>query len=378
MPEPTGKKLVVGKDVTAEAVIKALKKPFKKTPKLPERKLGPGVTIPPVFIQAEQILLEKLISKNAGKKKTGKGAGMENILGMHIGQKVVDGEPTGSLAVVVTVRKKIKDPKQVHASYRIPKRIKVETKDGDVYVPVDVKIGFSVKPHAIGGEFCKLTISAEQGSIACFVFVNLPSGGHTDMLLTNNHVIGRFCNGKPGDDFTEDDVSDPAGNLIAGAPLSCGTLDGSDGLSIDAAIAFAGGRNPPADSKRHVELTFSGDIQRAEIGDVVMMHGARTGSKTRGTVRRMPAFQEVDYTEKPIGRKINIRNVLVIQPLDGAPFFSQPGDSGSLIVLEKNNAPCALLIGAVDGDPELGPISLAGDLLAIQADLNFSGLHSVP
>jgi len=364
MVSPAGKKLSIGKDLDLSDLKKLLNvKPKKKSPRAAEvRKLGPGIEIPAIFLQAQDILLKKLVGDSTGTKS--KALGSENILGMHIGQKLVKGKPTGSLAVVVTVRKKLKEASKIQARYRIPKRIKV----GKQFVPVDVKLGYDIEPQAIGGDICGLNRSnVGPGSLGCFCFINLPAG-HVDFLLTNNHVIGRFANGKPGDDLTDDDVFDSAGGAIAGGPLRCGTLDGGDGLSIDAAIAFSGENNPPENSNKHVALQFTGNIRVAEVGDIVIMHGAATRG-TRGRVRRVLAFKDVPYTEYPINRHIKIRSVFEIQPL-GSPEFSKGGDSGSVIIHEASGDPVGILIGGgTDGE---GPFSLANDLTAIQADLHFS------
>jgi endonuclease G, mitochondrial len=377
--EPKGKKLVVGKDISAADLIKQIsrKKMKKAAPKQGTRKLGPGVEIPPKYLEAQEILLKKLITGAESTSKGRKSASMgrENILGMHIGQKLVDGEPTGSLAVVVTVKKKVADAKKIQAKFRIPKRIKV----GKEFVPVDVKIGFEFKPQAAAGEKCTLNKPpAGPGSIGCFCFVNLPNGGHADLLLTNNHVIGRFANGNAGSNVSVDNVFDLTGNVVAGDPIVCGTLDGDDGLSIDAALGFAGGRNPSADSKRHAGgLNYTGNIRTAQVGDTVKMFGAFTGGITRGVVRRVQAFQSVPYMSAngyPINREISIKGVFVIEPV-GSALFSRGGDSGSVIVHESSGDPVGILIG---GGSTPGSPSLAADLATIRDDLFFDGIHSVP
>ena len=132
MVGPAGKKLILGKDISIDEVMKRfakkMKKPKKSVKTSKVRKLGPAVVIPPKFLEAQDLLEKKLLSnqRNVRPGNNANLAGNENILGIHIGQTLIKGEPEGSLAVVVTVRKKIKDQKKIPNKYRIPKRIKVK------------------------------------------------------------------------------------------------------------------------------------------------------------------------------------------------------------------------------------------------------------
>jgi hypothetical protein len=349
------------------------------------RQLGPGVEIPREFTIAQDKLVQKLMAPDSRKVK-GKGAGRENILSVHIGQKRSKGKPTGSLAVVVSVLKKY-SPAKVQPKYRIPKQVKV----GKVLVPVDVKLGSLIAPNAGGGAICGIEKpDIGRGSIGCFCFKNVAEG-HYDFLLTGNHVIGRFVNGNPGGDSSEDDVfqyadfvqNSPHGAQLTSTLIKMGTLDGPDG-SIDAAIAYTNEQNPPGDANQHAGLKFSGTIVRASEGDEVMLFGARSKVLAKGTVRRRLAAKDVPYLAQnhfPINRVITIKDVLVITPISGPTdehgnlVFSQGGDSGSLVITSDGHPTGLLIAGGTD--TELGQISLVGDLTTIKGDLGFDGIHPV-
>jgi hypothetical protein len=210
-------------------------------------------------------------------------------------------------------------------------------------------------------------------------------------LLTGNHVIGRFVNGNPGGDSSEDDVfqyadfvqNSPHGAQLTSTLIKMGTLDGPDG-SIDAAIAYTNEQNPPGDANQHAGLKFSGTIVRASEGDEVMLFGARSKVLAKGTVRRRLAAKDVPYLAQnhfPINRVITIKDVLVITPISGPTdehgnlVFSQGGDSGSLVITSDGHPTGLLIAGGTD--TELGQISLVGDLTTIKGDLGFDGIHPV-
>jgi hypothetical protein len=322
--------------------------------------LGPNIEVPPEFFAALKTLTDKLLRTPEPSSKTPKGAGHHNILSVHIGQKRVNKKPTGGLAIIV------------HPQYRIPKRIKV----GDVFVPVDVQKGTIFKPHAVGGDFCGLSASSGVGAVGCFCFKlttdpNTGETGRIDLLLTNNHVIGAIVNADPGSQVFEFDGTLPSvtqGDLIAHF-IKMGTVGSSSDLSIDAALANAED-TPESNMNQHEGgFTFNDEIVVAHEKETVFMNGPVTKG-TQGIVKQvLPSFS-VDYSKYPIGRPLLINKVVLIDSVDSSPF-SEEGDSGSLIINASGN-PVALLIGGS------GNQSIAGDLLTIQKNLNFDGIHSVP
>ncbi|MBI3822274.1 MAG: hypothetical protein HY289_06300 [Planctomycetes bacterium] len=366
-------KILAGANVSGDDIRKAFsRRPKKKTPKKGEKlMLGPGIEVPQEFLAAQELLAQKLMGGgHAGVRKRGEPAGRENISSIHVGQKMVDGLPTGSLAVIVWVRKKLDDEK-IHAKFRIPKKINVN----GVQVPVDVQVGTEVHPHAIGGGVCGLNKPPHaRGSIGCFVFVQLPSG-RIPFLLTNNHVIGAFLLANDDDDVFEfAGFSGPVGANIAGTILKMGTASDAVGESVDAAMALAV-VNPVPDINQHVGLRFSENIvQISSFGVNVEMFGAKSGARTTGRVVNIHTFLDVPYTNFPVGRSFTIRRVLEIAPTSGSTF-SQEGDSGSLVITDSGD-PTAILIGGPP--PGSAGNSFAQDLATIQTDLRFDGIFSVP
>lgn len=171
-----------------------------------------------------------------------------------------------------------------------------------------------------------------------------------------------------------DNVHEFDGNLTQGAIIARGVRTGTEApipaLSIDAAIANASDDTPESDMNKHRGLTFNNEVAEARKGDAVFLFGAKSHAREGRVI-------DVDPTDPPVVDYVagsrQIRKAVLIRSTDAQPF-SQGGDSGSLII-DANNHPVAILIGADPRDPTL---SVAQDLLTIQSDLKFDGVHSVP
>jgi hypothetical protein len=168
-------------------------------------------------------------------------------------------------------------------------------------------------------------------------------------ILSNNHVLANSDDCAIGDPVLQPGPLDVRrnrftviGNLTFWAPLGVGQG------KVDAAIAAF------SDRVSHFypwSYTGIGDIRRSPVGDRfatrnVVKRGRTTGV-TRGTVS---AFDldgvAIDYSENEDGSKVvTFDNQLEFVGSPPAQPFSQPGDSGSLIIDRDSLHPYALLYG---------------------------------
>jgi hypothetical protein len=336
------------------------KKPAKKkTPK--PAFLAPSIEIPLELLAAKEKLIEDVFGGEAAweeghdeGKKRGEKHGLENIVGVSIGQKKSKGKPTAQLCVIVHVLKKPKN-KADEAKFRkdlmIPKTIKV----GNVEVLTDIQKGQKFKPQSIiGGDLCGINqrgaVSGnfEQGAIGFFCTV-FYEGEPWGFLLANSHVIGEFLGAIPSNTEVHHPVG-PNGQLV-------GFYHKSGGGNVDAAIAFTKGS--AVDLNQHRGFSVVSDLQDPFVGQKVKMFGSRSGQVRSGRISQIGLTTPVPYPN--VGSR-TLHETFTIESTDGSPF-SVPGDSGSGIVEAATNRPVGLLVGGT------GPTSLGQRISFICNDL---------
>jgi hypothetical protein len=256
---------------------------------------------------------------------------VENVVGFGFGAKVTNGQVAAVESVRVYVRRKL-PRSRLGASEVVPAKINGLPSDV-IELPnltaQSVNCGVSV-----GHYLCT------AGTIGCLV----AKGGST-YILSNNHVLANCNNAQQGDNILQ---PGPADN---GEPPPIATLSdfqaldfsGSDN-ALDAAIAAlvdAGSVLPQVD----MIGALSPNLVTAQVGLAVKKTG-RTSGLTSGFVEAANEDVTVDYG--PAG-KAYFQNQVAIRGANG--LFSQPGDSGSLVVSANGNGPVALLFA---GDPDKG------------------------
>jgi hypothetical protein len=280
--------------------------------------------------------------------------GMENIVCVYVGEKYSGGRRTGKWAVRVQVLRKLGREEQVEPSAVIEPTVKV----GGTHVDTDVEqvphaptaqddYKYQERPALCGDSIGPNDSEGTTGTLGCLLVSN-----NTLYLMSNNHVLARYNQGSTGDDIRQPGLAD-AGTLAntysvatlqAFVPLSLTNSQNSPVApsTADVALAFTG---PSDASYKNHNYTINQDAMKYSIGMTVKKEGRTTGY-TVGTVTGTNGDVWVAYGP-PVGGQgtppfAHFQNQLIIQSNDSSPF-SNPGDSGSMIVDYASNCPVALL-----------------------------------
>ena len=224
--------------------------------------------------------------------------------------------------------------------------------------PVDPTARFD-RPVPIGVSTGHPAITA--GTIGCRV-----TDGIDVYALSNNHVYADENKALPGEDVLQpgtydggEEPADSIGTLFDFQPIVFSTLANNE---IDAAIALSStaelGNATPSDGYGKPKST----PVDAKIGLTVMKYG-RTTSQTKGKVYAINATVDVSY-DTGVARFVN---QIVITPGN----FSAPGDSGSLIVVQKGKdarKPVGLLFAGGGGFTFANPIDSVLNMLGVTID----------
>ncbi len=266
-----------------------------------------------------------------------------NIVGFGIGEKITKGQPTGRPAVTVLVREKA-DPDQLTEATMVP-----ETVDG---VPTDIDetgeiLAYQFKQKhrpAPGGVSISNCNEVAAGTLGCWV-----ESEEGPCILSNNHVMAMSNDGSPGDPIAQPGRLDRGvcPNDAIAKLLNWVKIDFSGGTNeVDAAIASA--IDPkyvdPRILRRRRRLEKLADPHsKATIGMKVQKSGRTTGW-THGAVDLVATTVNVSYGTHGVARFDNQFRVFARKG-----FFSQPGDSGSLVTTDKENYPVGLLFAGGGG-----------------------------
>ncbi len=268
---------------------------------------------------------------------------IENIVGLGIGEKVLENQLAGTLSVKVYVRKKY-PLAELAKQDLIPKLI-----DG---IPTDVEeVGVirALQPSCSGQRRKRQRPAPSGISVGHFAITAGTIGGvardsgikdnQKRYILSNNHVLANCNNAQNGD------------TIFQPGPL--------DGSSSNAEKFGTLARFIPIDFKALAENTVDAAIAEIDSADIlkeicsigavkgtitpqremtVHKHGRTTGL-TRGVVTDVDADIRVGYEEFGVAFFIN---TVVIRGVPPTSPFSAGGDSGSLI-LDSQRRACALL-----------------------------------
>jgi|GEM_PF-3930647 len=277
-----------------------------------------------------------------------------NMVGVHVGRKAVDGKQGTRLSIVFHVVVK----HDIEKRHLIPKyyEVKVMGRKNPMRVPTDV-IETGKLQLQTSGAYCGATVQEmanwARGSLGFFARRN----GHL-YFCSNAHVIGyghlkkgfqRFEPGTPG---TEVGVYTDEGRLT-------GALE--EMIFDDSDIAIA-----RIDGMRHVNRTPEWPIGPyvLEVGPWVKNRSVKIyGANTKGHTGRVENYN-VRKTVSKKGVEVDLTSLLRIQPLVNGP--TQEGDSGAPIVLDGNELLAILVAAEPDGSFIYGiPIQRIVTLLGI-------------
>lgn len=188
-------------------------------------------------------------------------------------------------------------------------------------------------------------VSGRPGTLGCLV-----TQGNRQFILSNNHVLANTNAAQPGDRIVHPATTDSPRPTAIARLSAYHPLDWARGNVIDAAIAElleAGvvhpaivgiGRvgQPPATAVRYQSVRKTG----------------RTTGTTTGVVEDLSASIRIRY-----GNRVAVfANQIAVRGVAGP--FSQPGDSGSLVVDAASQRAVALLFGGGGSYAFCNPIGL--------------------
>ena len=260
-----------------------------------------------------------------------------NVVGLGIGVKFVDGRVlSGESTVRIYVRELLPDQHIPEQFGTLPTDI-IEAGKFVAYQGPPVPCGVSVG-HPDAG----------SGTLGCLVE---KAGNH--YILSNNHVLAASNAAEPGDSVLQPGPA-PDNEIATLEPYQ--EIDFTDAPNyIDAAIALIGDCNQEVVLPEIIGIglpqTFPLTVSHRQT---VLKYGLTTGL-TVGFVDDISMNYEVNYENG----SAKFRNQILIREFDYG-HFSQPGDSGSLIVDEETLAPVALLFAG--GEVQGGPATLANPI----------------
>jgi hypothetical protein len=279
---------------------------------------------------------------------------LPNVVGVGIGPKMRAGTRSGETAVVVLVSKKISKI-QLQAESVVPAHLEGVATDiievGEVRLLVD-RTALSRPAHP-GASIGHYKVSA--GTFGTVVYdrkTNCP------LILSNNHILANITNGRDGRSAIGDPIYQPGsydggtsktviGNLYNFIPIKYETK-GSGGRKaaanlVDAAVAQP--VSPEAISSEIIDIGNVTGVAKPEMNMKVKKSG-RTSGLTSGRVRVMHTTLKVDMDDN---------RYAVFEDQIVTDMVSKPGDSGSLVVNENNEA-VGLLFAGSDRSAIFSPI----------------------
>ncbi len=288
-----------------------------------------------------------------------RGEPRENLVGMGLGVKWTNGQPTGKPALLALVRQKV-DAEELSDDDKIPS--KIEGMQTDVLAVGDLFAGQAeaqefealvlarrVRPVSGGYSVGHRNITA--GTIATCVYDQFPqvAGGvgipTQYYILSNNHVLANSNNANHGDSILQPgpadggvDPQDRIGTLSRFVPITFepDVPRARHRNLVDAALA----KGEFSDLKR--EIHWIGHVQgwlpRTQItAGMRVQKCGRTTNYSLGRITAVNATVDVNYGS---GRVARFRDQIITSNM------SAGGDSGSLIVDDDNQAVGLLFAGS--------------------------------
>lgn len=267
-----------------------------------------------------------------------------NVVGLGIGVKFVDGRVlSGESTVRIYVRELLPDQPIPEQFGPLPTDI-IEAGKFVTYQGPPFRCGVAIGYPGADA----------VGTLGCLVE---KEGNH--YILSNNHVLAASNAATAGDPVIQQGAADggrlPNDRIATLEPYQDIDFTGVPNY-IDAAIALVGDCNQEVVLPEIIDIGLPQTFPlTASHYQTVLKYGLTTGL-TVGFVDDISMDYDVNYYENGSAK---FRNQILIRGSDSS-HFSQPGDSGSLIVDEETLAPVALLFasGEVDG----GPATLANPI----------------
>src|SRR2546427_1655312 len=208
---------------------------------------------------------------------------------------------------------------------------------------------FPIKLGTTGGNVNDFTIKGSIITCCSGTLGSLVSRGGAEFILSNNHVLARSDQAKPGEAISQPGLVDNncrPGNTVAHltqfAPLKTSGVDAAIAAVVSGAVDSSGsildlGTNPGDPEPP------AGTLASATVAMPVAKSG-RSSGLTCSSVQTINTSVRIDYQTSCNGGTtftVTFNNQVVV----GGGSFSAAGDSGSLIVDSQTAQPVALLYG---------------------------------
>ena len=299
--------------------------------------------------------------KNLLKKK--------NVVGVGYGHKHTAGVDTGEPCVCVLVEKKV-DISQLRKSALVPTTVDGIRTDV-IEVGKIIALPATTDKHrpAPGG------ISIGHKDITAGTFGCLVTDGDTTFILSNNHVLANSNAADLGDEILQPGphdggtANDQLATLEDFEPISFKGVQGEESIIITfirwilCALFGVGCDDETGDSANLFDAALAMPVSNDDIKNEILEVGTPTGSEavelnqgvhksgrttghTMGTVLQTDVDVNVDYG---LGKTAVFEDQII------ADVYSQPGDSGS-VILNNDNQVVGLLFAGSDTITVFSPI----------------------
>ena len=271
-------------------------------------------------------------------------AGKENVVGVGIGNKWVDGLPTAEACIQVYVREKADDPKELPEGAAIPETVGgVKTDVIEVGEIVFESLTDRVRPLDIGYSVgARFEEEQHTGTLGAFV-TKVVDGVPHYFVLSCNHILGAINGFLPGTMAMQPGPKDGGGpddicaQLWRFVPMSEASPN-----TVDAAIAAV-----------HKEMIRPGRTSYVTTPQKDVSPGLKvlkTGKKTGRTEGGIIATDVTIKVKSHSGAEYEMTDQIQ------ASYSSAGGDSGALVIAAETGKPVGLHFAGGDGTAYLNRI----------------------
>jgi len=227
-----------------------------------------------------------------------------------------------------------------------------------------------------GGSSTDVTVNGSTTTCCSGTLGALVSRGGAFFILSNNHVLDKSGNGKPGDPVSQPGLTDngcragtPVATLAQSAPLTTSNVDAALALvapgavDLSGAILDLGAAGPTGIAPAPPSSALADPTAVLASGTRVAKTGRSTGL-TCASIAAVAADVLVDYPAScggPTEFSVTFHNQILIS----GEGFSEAGDSGSLIVTVDSARPLGLLYA---GSATMTAANPVADVLGALAD----------
>lgn len=273
-----------------------------------------------------------------------------NIVGVGIGEKLINGRRTWQPSIRVYVIQKVSKEKEreLPSEIRIPKQVgEFQTDVIPVGRPILRQNIFYIRP-ARGGVSIGNINEPSAGTFGCLV-----KKQNDLFILSNNHVLARQNKASPGEEIVQpgryDGGTEAIGTLEDFKPVQ---VDGITPNLVDAAIAKP--KDPSLVSDEIIGIGRpKGTIEAIRYRWVVKC--GRTTDLTRGYIDDVDVTIQIPFeggiarfTEQILIWGVTPREYYDLPTAEYMPPFSDSGDSGSAIIDERTGHVVGLLFAGSD------------------------------